>query len=258
MKYGVIFVSLLFLISLHAEQNGSKNTLSKSIDRQYQKDLTRQQMLRQAKYLTKKHEDIVRRLENWEIKKEELKREFDRKNSHQDNSFGNGNTYGEQRAKKRKREYYKSLQQQEERLVERYLESQTKLAELKEEFLFRFAVPLTVKEMRGGEAPTVKDKTKKVQMLHEYINESSAWKRCKERVAEFDRVKNVADSIEKLFPETNLTQNFISKKSDKNQKDMQKHVEQYQLIDQEFKAKYGISILNDARAKAMIENINSN
>ncbi len=258
MKYGVIFTVLLFSSFLHAEQNSSKEVLLKSVNNQYQKDLTRQQMLRQARYLTKKHEDITRRLENWEIKKEELKKAFTQKNRLQDKSFGTGNTYGEQRANKRRQDYYKSLQQQEERLVERYLESQTKLSMLKEEFLFKFAVPLTTKEMRSGEAPTVRDKTKKVQMLNEYINENSAWEKCKERVSEFDRVQNVADSIEKLFPETNLTQNFISKKSDKNQQDMQRHIKQYQSIDQEFKIKYGISILNDTRAKAMIENINNN
>ncbi len=251
MKYYLVVV-LVFMNFLFASE------ISNSITTQYEKDMLRQQMLREGKHLTKRYEDVLNKLQNWEIKKEELVEAYRKKYSHQDKSFGTGNEYGQMRAKKRRQEYYNSLNKQENQLTERVIESQTKLQNLKNEFLLRFAVPLTVDEMSGGKAPLVEDKSKKIEMLNGYIRENTAWKKCRDRVFQFDKVKVVANSIEALFPETNLTQASINQKSDKNREDMQKHLEKFQDIDEAYWQKYGLSITDKQKAEMILKGIKEN
>jgi hypothetical protein len=259
MKYIIIF-SLLFLNCLNADQN-SISSLSQSFKKsnlKYKKDLTRHQMLREAKYLNKKYEDAVLKLENWDLRKEELKKDFLRKNPHLETSFGTGNEYGKKRAQKRKREYYKSLDKQEGYLQTRVAEAEAKLQDLKEEFLFQFAVPLTDEEINGGKIPEVTDRDQKVEMLNNYINETDAWKKCKERVADFESVQSIAISIEKLFPDTKLTQLYIETKSSQNLDEIRSHSEMLKKLEQDYREKYGLSITSASRAKAIIQKIHSN
>lgn len=284
MKYFVI-VSFLFSTFLSAEQNTEvigvleydrvqieqvsekieqktkrsqqKNISLKRATKNYKLDSTRQQILRKAKYLKKKYETALVKFENWEMKKELLKKTFRQKNQKQYTSFGEGNSYGKERAAKRRREYYNSLDVQERHIQDRVDNAHTKLSEIKEEFLFQYAVPLTDAEMAGGEVPSIEDKTKKVQMINEYINENSAWRKCQEKVNEFDKVNRVASSIEKLFPNSNLTQSTISKKMEQNMLDMQAHINRYQGIEQEYQTKYGLILTSGERAQAILENINT-
>ncbi len=257
MKY-ILIISFALLTFLYAEQNDHQLASLNVKMKQYQKDLDRLQMLREAKFLKKKYEDSILKLQNWEMKKEELKAAFAEKYRAKETSFGEGNEYGKQRARKRKQEYYDSLQTQEQHIIDSFTTAQMKFQELRDEFLFRYSVPLTDAEMNDGKKPVVEDKTQKVDMLHSYISENDAWKRCQERVAEFDRVKNVANSIEKLFPNANLTQSKILAKSRQNQVQMQNHLDQYLSIDKMYKSKYGISILSETRAKLMLEYIKDN
>ncbi len=264
----LMVVSLFFLTLLNAEQNTEvietlektekkivQTTSLKSIVKKYRHDSTRQQMLRKAKYLKKKYESALVKLENWEMKKELLKKTFREKNRKQETAFGNGDSYGIERANKRRREYYNSLDVQERHIQDRVDNAHLKLTEIQEEFLFQYAVPLTDTEMNGVGVPTVEDKTQKVQMLNEYINESSAWRKCRERVDEFDKVNQVAGSIEKLFPNSNLTQSTISKEMEQNKLDMQAHIDRFQSIENEYQTKYGLSIANGERAQTILTNI---
>lgn len=248
MKYYLIVV-LVFMNFLSASE------LNVGITTQYEKDMSRQQMLRNGKHLSKRYEDALNKLQNWEIKKEELIEAYRKKYSHQDKSFGTGNEYGQMRAKKRRQEYYNSLNKQENQINERVIESQIKLQNLKNEFLLKFAVPLTAEEMNGGKAPLIKDKSEKIQMLNGYIEESNAWQRCRDRVFQFDKVKVVANSIEVLFPEANLTQASINQRSEQNIENMQKHLEKFQDIDEAYWQKYGISITDRQKAKIILRGI---
>ena len=239
------------------KQNKQKTTTLKSVTKKYKYDSTRQQMLRKAKYLKKKYETALIKFENWEMKKELLKKTFREKNRKQETAFGAGNNYGKERADKRRRAYYNSLDVQERHIRDRVDNAHMKLAEIKEEFLFQYAVPLTDAEMKGVAIPSVEERDKKVEMLNEYINESSAWRKCRQKVDEFDKVNRVAGSIEKLFPTANLTQTVITKKMEQNKLDMQAHIDRYQGIEQEYQTKYGLSIVSVERAMAILENINT-
>ncbi len=253
MKY--FFVALIFINFLYASETNEAQT-KHSVNNQYETDMLRRQMLREGKYLNKRYEDALKKLANWEVKKEELKQKYRQKYSHQDKSFGTGNEYGEKRAKKRRQEYYNSLDKQNERITERVLTAQAKLENLKNEFLLRFAVPLTKEEINGGKAPLIEDRSERIKMLNGYIKESSAWERCRDRVFQFDKVKVVAGSIEVLFPEANLTQVSIYQKSEQNREDMRKHLDNFQNIDEAYWQKYGLSITDRQKAKMILKYIN--
>jgi len=257
MKY-ILIISFALLTFLCAEQNDQKLISLSSKMNQYQKDFDRLQMLREAKFLKKKYEESILKLQNWETRKEELKAAFAEKYRVKETSFGEGNEYGKQRARKRKQEYYDSLQTQEQHVIDSFTTAQMKFQEIKEEFMFRYSVPLTDAEINDRKKPVIEDKAQRLNMLQNYINENYAWKKCQERVFEFDRVKNVANSIEKLFPDANLTQSTISEKSKQNQIQMQNHLNQYLGIDELYKSKYGVSIFSEVRAKSMLEYIKNN
>jgi len=120
----------------------------------YENDLARQQMLRRAKYLKKKYATAMTKLENWELEKEQKKKNFFRRYSREDTSFGSDNSYGKKRADRRKREFFRSLAVQEKHIQDRVEDTMAKLADIKAEFLYKFAVPLTESEMNGGTPPT--------------------------------------------------------------------------------------------------------
>ncbi len=273
----LIIASFFLSTLLFAEQNGEvkealeydkvksehvvnkieqKTTTFKSATKKYKYDSSRHQMLRKAKYLKKKYETALVKFESWEMKKELLKKTFRQKNKKQETAFGSGDSYGKERADKRRREYYNSLDVQERHIQDRVDSAHLKLSSIKEEFLFQYAVPLTDAEMNGTGVPVIEDKSQKVEMLNEYINESSAWRKCREKVDEFDSVNRVAGSIEKLFPAVNLTQTVITKKMEQNKLDMQSHVSRYQSIELEYQTKYGLSIASSERAMVILKNIN--
>jgi hypothetical protein len=196
------------------------------------------------------------KLENWELEKEQKKKNFFRRYSREDTSFGSDNSYGKKRADRRKREFFRSLAVQEKHIQDRVEDTIEKLADIKAEFLYKFAVPLTESEMSGGTPPSIENKTKRVEMLQEYINENSAWEKCRQKVSDFDRVSRVANSIETLFPEVNLTSQAISEKMQKNKQEMNSHASRFNSIETDYRSQYGVSISSTQRAKSILESIN--
>jgi hypothetical protein len=284
MKY-VIIVSFLSLTLLLAEENVEvidaleydkvesefatekiqpkvKNNNSKTVSlvnatKEYKYDSQRQHMLRRAKYLKKKYEKALSKLENWEMKKELLKKKFLEKNRKEETAFGDGNSFGKKRAAKRRRDFYKSLEVQEQHIQELADDASMQLANIKDEFLFQYAVPLTDTEINGVGVPVVEEKEQRVQMLNDYINENVQWQKCMDKVREFDKVNSVALSIEKLFPHSNITQAEITKKMEENKQELINHINRYQDIEQMYQSKYGLAIVNSERAKKIIQNINN-
>jgi len=241
-------------ISRNSEQNNSKTKKKVS---KLQNDFARQQMLRRARFLKKRYKEALAKLDNWENKKEVLITNFQKRYAKEETSFGDGNAYGKERARKRREKFYKSLDIEEQHIQERAAVAEAKLRQLEEEFLFKFSVSLEEAEASGVKTPVIKDKEQKVQMINEYLNENRAWKKCWDKVSEFEKLQSVADSIEKLFPESQLTETYISTKSQENQEEMQEHIRRYKSIDEEYKEKYGIALKNDSRAKMILENITS-
>jgi hypothetical protein len=241
--------------SQNVEQNNS--FVKKRKMTQLQRDFARQQMLRKARFLRKRYKEALAKLDNWESKKEALIQSFQKKYAKQDTAFGDGNSYGERRARKRREKFYRSLEIEEQHIIERATAAEEKLRQLEEDFIFQFAVTLEEAESSGVKTPTIKDKEQKVQMIQEYLNENRAWKKCWEKVREFEKLQNVASSIEKLFPESQLTESYISDKKQQNEEEMQEHIQRYENIDQEYKEKYGLALKNDARARAILEKLNS-
>jgi len=238
-------------------QNSEHNISRKKKVSKLQNDFARQQMLRRARFLKKRYKEALIKLDNWENKKELLISNFQKRYAKEETSFGDGNTYGKERARKRREKFYKSLEIEEQHIQERATTAEAKLRQLEEEFLFKFSVSLDEAEKSGVKTPTIKDKEQKVKMINDYLNENKAWKECWNKVSEFEKLQNVADSIEKLFPESQLTQTYISTKSQQNQEEMKEHIERYKSIDEEYKQKYGIALKNDTRAKMILENITS-
>jgi hypothetical protein len=236
------------------EQNRSR--VKKKVSK-LQNDFARQQMLRRARFLKKRYKEAMIKLDNWENKKELLIANFQKRYAKEDTSFGDGNAYGKERARKRREKFYKSLDIEEQHIQERAAVAEAKLRQLEEEFLFKFSVSLEEAEASGTRTPAIKDKEQKVQMINEYLDENRAWKQCWNKVSEFEKLQNVAGSIEKLFPESQLTEDYIATKSKQNQEEMQEHIQRYKSIDEEYKQKYGIALKNDTRAKMILENINS-
>ena len=239
------------------ENNNPKTLSLTNATKEYKYDSQRQHMLRRAKYLKKKYEKALSKLENWEMKKELLKTKFLEKNRKEETAFGAGNSFGKKRAAKRRRDFYKSLEVQEEHIQELADDASMQLANIKDEFLFQYAVPLTDTEINGVGVPVVEEKEQRVQMLNEYINENVQWQKCMDKVREFDKVSSVALSIEKLFPNSNITQVEITKKMEENKQELINHINRYQDIEQMYQSKYGLAIVNSERAKKIIQNINN-
>ncbi len=255
MRY-ILIVSFLCLSFLYGESVDipDRDYETKS----YQDELDRQHMLRQAKYLKRKYEDSSLKLQNWEFEKERLIEEFNRKNSFNDTAFGEGNEYGKLRAKRRKDKFYKSLKSQEQHLIDSFIDVEMKLNSLKDEFMFRFSVPLTEQEISSGVKPPIEDRDIRVEMLREYISESRAYKSSRDMILDIDRVKGVVSSIERIFPEKNITISSVEDRESKNQIAMQKHLGRFLAIDEEYKLKYGIPISTKERAKYMLEYMKKN
>ena len=235
-----------------------KPQVRKTVPRSYKKESARRQMLRKAKYLQKKYEVALIKFENWEDKKELLKKTFHKKNGTKDVDFGEDNSYGKKRAQKRVRDYYRSLDLQERHIEERVDDAYVELTKIKDEFLFKYAVPITDEEMNGEQAPSIADKSQKVEMLNQYINENNAWRKCREKASEFDKISRVASSIEKVFPNSDLTKSKIAEHMAQNKAQMQSHVNRYQTIELEYRTKYGVAITSSERALAILNNINKN
>lgn len=248
MKY-IILVFILFVDVSFAQSP------VKQPQQNYQKEVSRQKMLREAKFLQKRYDDALMKQQAWEERKAALTSAFNEKYRGEETAFGNGDQYGKERAKKRRNEFYASLNREERQIDQKISELEDQMMMLKEEFLFQFAVPLTQEEINGGPAPKIEEKDEKVHMLEKYINESRAWQKCREDVTEFDRVEQLAESLEKLFPENNLTARTILAKREAKEADMKQHLENREQIDQTFKTKYGLAIKDDKRAQTILKNI---
>jgi len=93
-------------------------------------------------------------------------------------------------------------------------------------------------------------------MLQEYITENSAWQKCRQKVSDFDRVNRVANSIETLFPEVNLTSQAIAEKMKQNKQEMNAHASRFNSIESDYRSQFGVSISSTQRAKSILESIN--
>ncbi|MCH9813230.1 MAG: hypothetical protein K0U47_04725 [Epsilonproteobacteria bacterium] len=163
----IFVLFFLFFSLLHAETNQS---ISKTTEAKiaYHNEVIRSTMLREGKYLTKKYEDALLKLENWTIQKAEKKREFYRQTSKEEITLGPDNAYGKKRAQKRRYEFYNSLQRQEEHIKKRVANVEQKLQDLNDEFYLLFSVPLTHEEMYQGIKPKVMPKEESVVNVQEH------------------------------------------------------------------------------------------
>jgi len=228
-------------------------TYRQPVENSYKSDIERQQMILRAKYLQKKYDNALIKFENWENKKDLLKKEF-REKYRKETASSDGD-YAKRRADRRRKDFFRSLNKEEKHIQKLVDDASIDLSSIKEKFLIKYAVPLTQDVMLGRMRAVVENKDTKIQMLNEYINENTAWKRCLDKVRDFDNISSVVSSIEKLFKDLNLTETEIAKRMEQNRAELDAHRNRYHEIEREFQSQFGLAILNKSRATMILENI---
>ncbi len=219
--------------------------------------LIRMQMVREAKILTKEYRLLENKMKSWQEHKDKLIREFHRKNMAMQNlGLGNDNNYIYIRAQKRKKEFYQSLANKERQITTRLMNVSKKLSDLKNQFLFKFAVPLTEEEMFKNRRPKLQDKDKKLQMLGTYIDYRHTYESFRKQNQQFDQVKELMASIPKVNQkEIDFDQNMTIQ-SQENRNKMYEYKMLSDKLAEEFYNKYGVYIENEQKAKEFMDNIN--
>ncbi len=248
----VLFIFLFNSVLYSYDNNGT------TVNR-YNDSIERMQMVRKAKLLTKEYELLENKLNSWNLHKESLIKEFERKNRALiDMAEQRGESHWIRRAKKRKREFYLSLSKKENKIKNRLFEVSKKLSDLKSEFLFKYAVELTDEEMYHGRRPKVVDRVRKTQMLTEYIKYMKSYEELRKKNRKFDEVQALLSSIPKINEKEIAFDNNITQKARINRDKMYQYKTMAQRLAEEFYNRYHVSIDSSQTAKEFIRNLNKN
>ncbi len=253
MKILIVLFTLFFNSVLYSYDNNGTTV------NRYNDSIERMQMVRKAKLLTKEYELLENKLNSWNLHKESLIREFERKNKalidmaqHRDES------HWIRRANKRKKEFYLSLSRKEEKIKNRLFEVSKKLSDLKNEFLFKYAVELTEDEMYHGHRPKVVDRVRKKQMLTEYIKYMGSYEELRRKNQKFDEVQALLSSIPKINQKEIAFDNNITQKARINRDKMYQYKTMAERLAEEFYNRYHVSIDSPESAKKFMHNLNKN
>ncbi len=251
----VIIAAILFFNSLL--YSFDRNVTNNAIDR-YNDSVERIQMVRRARLLTKELELLENKLNSWNLHKESLIREFERKNKaliQMAHDSYSGENHWIRRAKKRKREFYQSLATKEEKINNRLFEVSKKLSDLKNEFLFKYAVELTDEEMYHGKRAKVVDRERKIQMLSEYIKYMGSYEELRRRNEKFDEVRSLLSSIPKINQKEIAFDNNISEQAKINRDKMYQYETMAKRLAEEFYNRYHVNVDSSQAAKKFMENL---
>ncbi len=215
----------------------------------------RAQMLLEAKLLLQKETRLKNKKAAWQVRQMALLKDFN-KVYETDEQFGTKNLYGKKRLEKRQRDFYMSLQEEDDALEESLLTVRRRLANVKKQFSQLYTVALTVTEIKSGIAPKIADKHDKIRLLKEYIHSKRSWKSCLVKNKSFDSkradIENRADIGSKRYEQSSTK---LDKEIDNNYKKLDKYKQISQNVLQEYKKKYGYSIKNEKIAKRILNNI---
>ncbi len=216
---------------------------------------TRAQMLLEAKQLLQREEMLKIKKSAWRKRQIVLLDDFN-KIYEMDEQFGTKNLYGKKRLEKRQRDFYMSLQEQNDELEKNQLTLKRKLAKVRKQFSNLYAAPLTIAEIKGGSSPKIADKRNKIRLLKEYLNSKKSWKTCLQKNKSFDSkrvdIENRADFSSKRYEQSSAK---LDKEIEKNYKQLDKYKQMSQNALQEYSKKYGYKIKNEKLAKRILSNI---
>ena len=222
----------------------------------HQAELERMHMVRKAKLLTKEYELLQNKLTNWEKRKAELIARFEEKNRVvAEMDLGHDSRYGAKLAQERRNRFYASIAQKDEKIKTRLSAIEEKLANLKKEFQFRYAVDLTDEEMFEGKKAHVKDKKRKIAILDEYINYMESYQKLRQMNAKYDQAENLMQSIAKVNDKEKLFEENLTKKAEVNRLKMYEYKTMAKRLKEEFVNQYQVEIGDLQRAKAYLENL---
>lgn len=97
------------------------------------KEMTKSQMLREAKRLAQKYDMLINRQQAWKERKKFLIKDFSKIYESEIN-FGEENSYGQERMQKRQRDFYSSLKAKDLELKKNLESVETALEEIKKAF----------------------------------------------------------------------------------------------------------------------------
>ena len=219
-------------------------------------ELQRMNMVRKARMLTKEYKMLQNRLKGWQIRKQQLIERFEEKNSAMAQmALGRDNQYGIRRAEERRRQFYASIDEKEQKIRSRVNAVEQKLQKLKENFLFTFAVELTDEEMFRDKVVRVKEKQKKIEIITEYINYLESYENLRNLNAKYDQVENLLQSIAKINDNEKLFEQNITRKADTNREKMFEYKNMADRLREEFANRYHVDIDTLDRAKLFLQNL---
>jgi len=246
-----LLFSLLLLLQypLFAEMDvNSSNTQLSALERM--------KMVREARLLTKEQQLLNNKLQSWRKHRERLVERFERKNQAiEEMALGRDNQYGLRLAQKRRSEFYASLDKKEERIQKRLFEIEKKLSKLKNDFLFRYAVELTDDEIFHGKTARVKERTKKVEMLKEYMQYMKSYEELSALNAKYDQAEMLLQSIAKINDKEKTFEQNLTKKAQENRIKMYEYKTMADRLREEFYNQYHVQIDDMETAEKFLENI---
>jgi hypothetical protein len=223
----------------------------------FAKDISHQrvQILLEGKHLTKRYDNLINRQKAWQARKKTLIKRFNKSRAIQ-TDFGAENRYGTQREHKRMDIFYASLHKQEAGIAKELASIKEKLAEQETLFFNLFGVPLTREEMFRGVAPKVVDKTRKVQLLRQYLSAKKSWKNSLRAVDKFDEKRVALQMRSNLsIHRYEVLSQKLDKKVEKNYSSLNRLEEKSALIVDTYARDYGYSIPDENAAKILLDNI---
>ena len=215
----------------------------------------RKQMLLDAKQLMQRYDMLKNKKEAWQKRQLVIINDFD-KMLETDEDFGENNNYGKKRLEKRQFDFYTSLQERNDEIDQTLALVKKKLSKVKKKFSHLYAVPMTVVEIRGGNAPTISDKKNKIRLLKEYLTSKKSWNACLEKNKSFDAkrvdLENSANITLKSYEHKSDT---LDKEIEKNFTQMRKYKQISLNAQKEYRKKYGYFIRNEKTVKRILKNI---
>ena len=249
-------VKILSLLFLFVIVPSGFARVDNNISAYRQAELERMHMVRKAKLLTKEYELLQNKRRSWEKRKAELIARFEEKNRVvEEMDLGHDSRYGAKLAKKRRDNFYASIAQKDEKIRTRLFAIEEKLAQLKKEFQFRYAVDLTPEEMFEGKKARVKDKKRKIAILDEYINYMESYQKLRQMNEKYDQAENLMQNIAKINDKEKKFEENLTKKAEVNRLKMYEYKTMAERLKEEFVNQYQVEIGDLQRAKAYLENL---
>jgi len=247
--------SLLFLFVIVSSGFARVDNVDNNISAYRQAELERMHMVRKAKLLTKEYELLQNKRRSWEKRKADLIARFEEKNRVvAEMDLGHDSRYGAKLAQERRNRFYASIAQKDEKIRTGLFAIEEKLAQLKKEFQFRYAVDLT-EEIFEGKKARVKDKKQKIAILDEYINYMESYQKLRQMNAKYDRTENLMQNIAKINDKEKKFEENLTKKAEVNRLKMYEYKTMAERLKEEFVNQYQVEIGDLQRAKVYLENL---